>query len=155
MFLMSGIKTADISRWKLEKLRSAFMMFAYCYDLMSVNMDGLRTGNLTNTQMMFFFCKNLVNVSANGMNVEKVYKMTAMFNNCPKLVHPEIESWNPVSLEDMSEMFAGCKSLDSGLDLSGWTIPENAVIEHQNPSSTLQHDLHAINKIVSNIKRYG
>ena len=89
-------------------------LYYYFYGLehiVSIDLTGLDTGNVTN--MSYTFCNNkaLKSLNLNSLNVEYVTNFSGTFYNCTSLASLDLSNWVTRSATNMSSMFYGCSSL--------------------------------------------
>ena len=94
-------------------------MFSTCSNLVSVNLSGLDTSNVTDMGGMFNYCRALKTVNMDGLDTSNVTDMGYMFNGCPSLEALGVSGWDTSHVANVEYMFSGCSSLAS-LDVSGW-----------------------------------
>ena len=69
--------------------------------------------------MMFAFCSNLILLNISNFDTSYVTYMPSMFRDCSKLTSLDLSNFNASSAKDMGDMFYGCSNLLS-LDLSNF-----------------------------------
>lgn len=86
----------------------------------------IRVTGMTYASNLFSYCKNLVSVDMSGFDTSQVTDMSYMFAGCPSLASLDLSSFDTSQVTNMSYMFGGdyrtlygCSSLTS-LDLSGF-----------------------------------
>ena len=94
-------------------------MFAYCNNLVSLDVSHFNTQNVTAMEYMFSECNNLTSLDVSNFNTQNVTTMSEMFSECKNLVSLDVSNFNTQNVTDMSEMFYGCSKLTS-LDLSNF-----------------------------------
>ena len=94
-------------------------MFAYCNNLVSLDVSNFNTQNVTDMEYMFSECNNLTSLDVSNFNTQNVTTMSEMFSECKNLVSLDVSNFNTQNVTDMSEMFYGCSKLTS-LDLSNF-----------------------------------
>jgi len=94
-----------------SKLKTAEYMFAWCFNLKSLDLSFLDTSNVTNMSSMFFMATQLSDLDLSGFNTEKVTDMSQMFDNCHSLRALDISSFDTRNVTDMTEMFYGSEHL--------------------------------------------
>ena len=80
-----NMHTFDGTNLDLSSASSISQMFAYCYDLVSVECGGWNTENITDMDSLFLYCKSLTSVDVGRWNTAKVRSMYNMFQNCSSL----------------------------------------------------------------------
>ena len=98
---------------------STFEMFAGCLQLVSADLSGLNTSNVTHMVSMFSGCSSLTSLDLSGFDTSNVGLMSAMFYGCTSLESINLSSFDTANVRIMTGMFNGCSSLES-LDLSGF-----------------------------------
>ncbi len=94
-------------------------MFNYCQSLVSADLRGFNTSNVTNMSKMFNGCSNLESLNLSGFNTSNVTDMSNLFYNCKKLASIDLTSFNTENVTDMYSMFQVCSSLTT-LDVSNF-----------------------------------
>ena len=93
--------------------------------LVSIDLSGLDTSQVTDMSSMFAGCESLTSVDLSGLDTSKVTDMSNMFGwvgwsySCPSLVSVNLSGLDTSKVTNLAGMFAGCRSLVS-IDLSGW-----------------------------------
>ena len=121
-----SIKSAVIN---VEGMTIAAGMFYWCRNLVSVDLSGLDTGNVTDMSTMFYACDSLTDVDLSGLDTGNVTSMAGMFKWCRSLGEVNLKGLDTGNVTDMSEMFQNCHSLInmdlSCLDMSSVTNMRN------------------------------
>ena len=88
-------------------------------DSLSIELEEIKTGNLTDLSFMFSDCDVLTSVNFQSFNMQNVTNMSSMFSNCIFLTSINLSSFNTQNVTDMSSMFSACPLLTS-LNLSSF-----------------------------------
>ena len=83
-------------------------------NLVSVDLSGITTNNITDIQCMFKGCENLTSVTfGETFSTSNVSNMTQLFCHCTNLTTVDITSFRADSLQYTEQMFAYCTNLES------------------------------------------
>ena len=104
---------------QINVLTSMSSMFNNCRALISVDLSGFDTSNVTGMGRMFYFCTALTSLDLSGFDTSNVTDMNGMFYFCLDLTSLDLSSFDTSNVTDMSNMFSGCSTLIS-LDLSSF-----------------------------------
>ena len=99
-----------------ESLRDTFRN---CSNLVSIDLSGLDTSNVTNMHGMFYGCSSLSMLDVSSFDTSKVTDMDSMFYGCSALTMLDVSNFDTSNVKDMGEMFRRCSSLVT-LDLSSF-----------------------------------
>lgn len=126
-------------------LTGVTQMFASCGALTSLEMDGLDTSKVTDTEYMFSYCRKLTDLDIHQLELQNVKNMECMFEYDPVWAY-DFKDWDTSHVTDMAYMFRGANFGDGGtlkdldtsnvtsvhamfqdawgthLDLSGWNL---------------------------------
>ncbi|MBQ8673219.1 MAG: BspA family leucine-rich repeat surface protein [Bacteroides sp.] len=94
-------------------------MFLACPNLLSLDVSGWDTSNVTDMSNMFGDCSSLATLDVSGWNTSNVTDMSYLFASCSTLNSLDVSSWNTSKVSDMEGMFTYCSVLSS-LDVSSW-----------------------------------
>ncbi|MBD5552384.1 MAG: BspA family leucine-rich repeat surface protein [Lachnospiraceae bacterium] len=100
-------------------MASTYEMFYECTSLVSVDLSGLNTENVTDMSWMFSGCSSLESLDLSRFDTRNVTDMSLMFSGCSSLESLDLSSFNTGNVTDMHWMFSSCSSLTS-LDLRGF-----------------------------------
>lgn len=90
-------------------------MFEMCTTLISVDLTGFDTSEVTNMDTMFGGCENIQTIDISGFNTSKVTRMNAMFILCTELESIYVSSsFNMSSVTNDTAMFGSCLKLKGG-----------------------------------------
>ena len=95
------------------------LFWDYTLSLVSVDLSGFDTSNVTNMSGMFYWCSNLTTLNLSGWDTGRVTTMNSMFDSCSSLTSLNLSGWDTVSVTNMGYMFRECSNL-TNLKLSGW-----------------------------------
>ena len=87
--------------------------------LVSANLSGLDTSNVTNMSSMFQDCEGLTFVDVSAFDVSKVKNISGMFRGCKNIEALDVSKWDTSSVTNMEFMFFDCNSL-TFLNVSAW-----------------------------------
>ena len=102
-------------------------MFSGCSSLMSLDVSGFKTDNVTDMRYMFSGCSSLTSLDVSGFKTDNVTSMRYMFSGCSSLTSLDVSGFKTDNVTDMRYMFSGCSILKTIYAGSGWTT--NAVTD--------------------------
>lgn len=100
-----------------NRLKTAKLMFSGCKQLVSVDLSGFNTSNVTDMSYMFNGCSSLTALNLSNFNTSNVTFMHNMFDGCSSLTTLNLSGFKTSNVTRMDGMFDGCSSLTT-LDLS-------------------------------------
>ena len=109
----------DVSGLDTSNVTDMSEMFAYCPALTSLDVSGFDTSNVTSMYDMFLGCSSLTSLDVSGFDTSKVTDMGRMFGSCTAITSLDVSGFDTSKVTDMNGMFLGCSSLTS-LDVSGF-----------------------------------
>lgn len=116
----SNMVSCDLRGLDTSQVTSFEGVFSQCSNLRRVNIGSLDTSKATSLDRMFYACSNLVTVDVSGLNTSKVASANDMFSSCRKLIAIQgIGNWATGSLRSAVAMFGNTSALKA-LDLSNW-----------------------------------
>lgn len=81
----NSIKHVDMSNLNIGS--NTFVgLFGGCPNLETVNLSGIKAGNITDTGYMFSGCNSLISVNLDGLDTNNVSNMSGMFDGCQSLM---------------------------------------------------------------------
>ena len=99
---------------------TCFHMFTECTNLVSVDLSGLDTSQVTDMGGMFMECAALKTVNFQGVDASNVTSMSSMFNECSSIKSIDLSGINAARVTNMYGLFQNCLSLES-VDISSFT----------------------------------
>ena len=111
--------SADLRGLNTEDVTDMSDMFRSCGALTMLDLRGLNTAEVKNMTNMFNYCLALTTLDVSSFNTENVISMSGMFYHCAALTTLDVSGFNTANVTDMSNMFIICSELTS-LDLSGF-----------------------------------
>ena len=117
-FICLNLLSLDVSGWDTSNVTDMSYMFSNC-SLATLDLSGWDTSNVTNMRRMFIDCRSLATLDVSGWNTSKVTDMHYMFYACLNLLSLDVSGWDTSNVTDMNNMFCGCSALTS-LDVSSW-----------------------------------
>ena len=115
----SSLVSVDLSGFDTSNVTNMSGMFYWCSNLTTLNLSGWDTGRVTDMNSMFDGCSSLTSLDLSGWDTGSVTNMSSMFRYCNNLTTLNLSSWDTGSVTNMCDMFERCSSLTT-LDLSGW-----------------------------------
>ena len=94
-------------------------MFSGCKNLVSLDLNGFDTSNVTDMTSMFEGCYNITSLDLSSFNTSNAADMNRMFKGCSKLCALDLSAFGTGNVMSMGSMFSDCYSLKT-LDLSGF-----------------------------------
>lgn len=76
--------------------------------LISIDLSGLDTGEVTDMSSMFFLCRGLKELKVTNFNTDNVTNMAFMFSDCRELKTLDVSSFNTSNVTDMNSMLLMC-----------------------------------------------
>ena len=114
----TSLVSLDLSGLDTSEVTSMRGMFFGCSSLSALDLSCLDTSRVTSMEIMFNGCSSLASLDISGFDTSKVTNMEEMFRNCSSLVSLDISGFDTSKVTSMRGMFSDCSSLSS-LDLSG------------------------------------
>ena len=114
-----NLSSVDLSDLDTSKVTNMANMFCDCDSLSSVDVSGFDTSNVTDMSCMFYSCNNLSSVDLSSFDTGNVTNMDVMFMYCERLSSVDVSGFDTSNVTDMSYMFEGCSSLSS-VDVSSF-----------------------------------
>ena len=103
-------------------------LFHGCTKLITLDLTGFDTSNVTNMYEMFAMCKNLTSLDISNFDTSKVTSMYAMFRGCNSLTSLDVSNFDTSAVTNMYLMFDGCASLTS-LDVSNFDTSKVTIMD--------------------------
>lgn len=120
----------DSSFSNCTSLTSITHWFNSCWNLTSIiNINNLKTYNVTDMSGMFYGCTSLKNLDVSGFYTAKVKDMNEMFRDCSSLTSLDVSGFKTENVRNMGFMFNGCSNLTS-LDMSGFSTTNVEYMAH-------------------------
>ena len=125
MFLgCESLETIDVSNFKVELVTNFASMFSGCMKLKSITgIEKWVTSSLSTTSNMFAYCYELDTVNVSNFDMTGCVTTTMMFymSGVKRL---DLSKWKfeYTGEFDIARMFCGCRKLEEVGDLSGWGI---------------------------------
>ena len=70
------------------------LFWDYTLSLVSVDLSGFDTSNVTNMSGMFYWCSNLTTLNLSGWDTGRVTDMNSMFDGCSSLTSLDLSGWD-------------------------------------------------------------
>ena len=118
-YLCSKLLSADLRGFKTENMTNMYYMFYICNNLTSLDVSTFNTAKVTNMAYMFGQVSKLTSLDLSNFDTSSVTSMSNMFVSSTRLETIDLSSFDTSSVTDMNNMFAGCGGLKS-LDLSNF-----------------------------------
>ena len=117
MFQGKALVSADLSGFNTSNVTNMLAMFSNCSRLATLNLSSFNTSYVSNMEGMFCDCSALTTIDVNGFNTENVTNMSNMFSGCLRIITLDLSGFNTAKVNDMSGMFTNCWVL-TPLDVS-------------------------------------
>ena len=89
-----------------KNIKNCCEMFAYCDNIIKLDLSCFDAKNVVNMKMMFFHCERLEEIDLSNFNTENSTTMEYMFSECFKLKYLNVSSFNTKKVNNMYSMFA-------------------------------------------------
>jgi|GEM_PF-5128352 len=107
----SNLVSIDLSGLDTSEVTDMTSMFCDCSELETVDVSRLDTSNVESMKAMFSSCENLKTIDVSSFDTSNVTDMTDMFANCLKLETIDVSSFDTSNVTDMVGIFSGCRKL--------------------------------------------
>ncbi len=94
-------------------------MFKDCSSLLTADLRGFNTSNVTNMSQMFRLCTKLISVNVSTFDTSNVTDMGYMFIGDEKLQTLDVSGFNTSKVTSLEYTFSGCQVLEN-LDVTGF-----------------------------------
>ena len=102
----------DIQYLKTNNVTNMEGMFGFCTSLPSLDLSGFKTDNVTEMFGMFFQCSGLTTLDLSSFKTDNVTNMGDMFFECTGLTTIYVgEGWSTANVTESSNMFFECINL--------------------------------------------
>ena len=128
-YYCTNLVTADLSGLDTSNVTSFLSMFDGCKKLETVDLSGLQTSKATSMSFMFKHCWALQELDLSSFDTADVIYMTEMFYSCTSIKSLDLTSFDTKKVQLMQGFFQGCESLES-VDLSTFTITRSTSTAH-------------------------
>ena len=117
----SGLISLDVAGFDTSNVTDLSCLLQNCTSLKSIDVSGFETSKVTNMSSMFHGCASLTDLSLSGFDTSNVTDMNYMFYGCEAITRLDLTSFDTKNVTDMEDMFARCFSL-TYLDLSSFNM---------------------------------
>lgn len=104
---------------RIDVLKSMDSMFMDCSTMVSADLDGFDTSNVTDMDSMFYDCNALTSLDISNFDTSNVTIMNSMFNGCSALTSLDLSHFDTSNVTEMQNIFNGCEALVD-LDISSF-----------------------------------
>ena len=115
----SNLVSADLSGFDTSNVTDMRYMFFRCENLTSLDVSNFNTSNVTDMKQMFYCCSELISLDLSNFNTSNVTNMASMFGGCEKLILINVSNFDTSKVIYMAAMFEDCHKLAS-LDVSNF-----------------------------------
>lgn len=105
------IKREKVNNGNGNALTSLYYAWAYCRDLLSLDITGIKTQNVTTLECAFLQTIKLKELDLRHFDVTKVKIFSSLFNTCRALRTIDLREWNTSAATNFSSMFNNCWNL--------------------------------------------
>lgn len=110
---LSSLETVNMEKLKTSNVTDMGMMFEMCTSLTSIDVSGFDTRNVSSMFGMFAGCRSLTTIDVSGFNTRNVGSMEGMFVDCINLTTLDVSNFDTRNVTNMSSMFSNCGTLTS------------------------------------------
>ena len=115
----SSLLTADLRGFNTSNVTNMSQMFRLCTKLTSVNVSSFVTSNVTNMGYMFIGDEKLQTLDVSGFNTSKVTSLEYTFSGCQVLENLDVTGFDTSNVTSMLGTFQYCYKLNS-LDVTNF-----------------------------------
>ena len=115
----TNLVSADLSGFNTNNVTNIASMFYGCENLTSLDVSSFNTSNVTTMESMFYKCKALTSLNLSNFDTRNVINMEGMFDSCSSLTSLDLSNFNTSKVTEIYYMFSECSSLTS-LNLSNF-----------------------------------
>ena len=108
----SSLMSVDLSGFDTSQVTFMVRMFGECSALTSINLSDFDTSKVTNMSSAFQGCSSLTNLDLSDFDTSQVTNMRGMFSMCSGLAFLDLSGFDTSQVTNMTDMFYGC-SLDT------------------------------------------
>ena len=108
----TNLVSADLSGFNTSNVTYMGNMFKYCKSLMSLDLSSFDTSNVTSMINMFGGCSSLTSLDLSSFNTDKVINMSGMFYFCSSLMLLDLSNFDTSNVTNASGMLSGCSKLE-------------------------------------------
>ena len=125
--------------------------FCKCYNMESVDLNGLDTSKVIDMSGMFYGCQVLDSLDVSNFNTANVVSMSDMMLGCNYMLNINLGDWDTSKVTDMSCMFACCLSIEE-IDVSKFETGNVTNIEGMFEACKLLKEVDFSNHDLSNVQ---
>ncbi len=108
---LTSLETVNMEKVKTINVTNMYGLFLNCRNLKEINTKGFDTRNVENMGWLFLNCSSLTNLDVTMFNTKKVTNMEVMFSGCSNLTELDVSSFDTSNVTTMRSMFANCSKL--------------------------------------------
>ncbi len=108
---LTSLETVDMEKVKTINVTNMYGLFLNCRNLKEINTKGFDTRNVENMGWMFLNCSSLTNLDVTMFDTKNVTNMEVMFNGCSNLTELDVSHFDTSNVTTMRSMFANCSKL--------------------------------------------
>ena len=116
---LKNLLTLNINGLDTSNVSYMSYMFSYSSGLTNLNLSSLDTSNVVNMDGMFSHCSNLTELDLNNFDTSNVTGMYHMFSKCSSLTNLNLGNFDTSNVTNMDGMFSHCLRL-TYLDISNF-----------------------------------
>ncbi len=108
---LTSLETVDMEKVKTINVTNMYGLFLNCRNLKEINTKGFDTRNVENMGWMFLNCSSLTNLDVTMFDTRKVTNMEVLFSGCNSLTELDVSHFDTSNVTTMRSMFANCSKL--------------------------------------------
>ena len=90
--------------FKTSQVKTMRYMFAYCYNLVSLDLSFMESTNVLDASHMFTYCENLTFIDLSSFDSKKVVNMENMFYNCSNLIYINLNNMDTRNINNYNKI---------------------------------------------------
>ena len=134
-----------------KKLCSCAGLFAYCKNIIQIDLSKFNCSNILSCYCMFYECKNVKEINLGKLDFSLVVDFGCMFAECESLVSLDVTNFNTKNGKSFYAMFYYCKILKK-IDTSKFNLSKCETIGYMFHGCESITEIDMINWDMSNLK---
>lgn len=115
----TNLVSLDLTGLDTSQVTTMTHLFSGCKKLTDLNLTGFQTDSVVSMQYVFYKCAGLTTVDLSSFHTDNVVNMEGMFDGCSGLTSLDVTHFKTGKVTNMKNMFQSCSKLKT-LDLSGF-----------------------------------